>query len=308
MGYGVVFRHLKMIWNKDNHKNFTLKTFIFKNKTIIKIGYFFLFNFYMKNLLLFILLFISIITQVNAKTWDINDDITIKELWNNIKKLQVEQTDLNNRNLEIDKTYWTLVSFIKEDISKEDFYDIKNEIEDFIKIRNSLEQDIIEKIKILGDTKAEKENLIFEKTNFYKFLFKYVKDDKKEDFLKYIDLNIETEKEKKEVVEQISKKQILLEKKVNDLKEKIETHKVDLSQKLEISITSRIISKIDEIDKNEKYKSIDKEAKNKIYLNFINDIKTKISQIEKSNLTQNYKQVKINILERIISEIEKKIK
>lgn len=262
----------------------------------------------MKNLLLFILLFISIITQVNAKTWDINDDITIKELWNNIKKLQVEQTDLNNRNIEIDKTYWTLVSFIKEDISKEDFYDIKNEIEDFIKIRNSLEQDIIEKIKILGDTKSEKENLIFEKTNFYKFLFKYVKDDKKEDFLKYIDLNIETEKEKKEVVEQISKKQILLEKKVNDLKEKIETHKVDLSQKLEISITSRIISKIDEIDKNEKYKSIDKEAKNKIYLNFINDIKTKISQIEKSNLTQNYKQVKINILERIISEIEKKIK
>jgi hypothetical protein len=72
-------------------------------------------------------------------------------------------------------------------------------------------------------------------------------------------------------------------------------------------LISKIKKRIDEIDNDPKYKWIDKKIKNEIYADFINQIKDRLNDIDNSNLSENYKDIRKNILNKMIDEIQAKI-
>lgn len=264
----------------------------------------------MKKLILFFILWLTLfpIESHANKAGLLSSDLSVKELGNNIKKLKEEKEDLNTKNLEKNKEYWDLATFLKADLTSAQNTSIQNEIQEYLELRDSLELDIQERIKKWLDTTPQKNQIIEEKSQLYKFLYQYVHTEKRQNFLQYINYNIEAEKERKQLIEEITKSQIILDKKVSDLKNKIETHKEQLSQQLEQSLTNKILERLEEIDNNEKYKDLPKEIKNKIYQNFIQQINEKIKEVEESKLSKNYKEVRLKILNKMVSEIEKRKK
>jgi hypothetical protein len=135
-----------------------------------------------------------------------------------------------------------------------------------------------------------------------------VQKEKKEEFIAHIKFQIQSEKESKDLIEEFLKSQNILDNKVNYIKEKIEIHKEDLQSKIEIKILSKIKDRIDQIDTDKKYDMLDQASKNKIYSDFIEQIDKKIADLQESNLSENYKKMKNNLLEKMKSEILLKIK
>lgn len=234
--------------------------------------------------------------------------LTIKELSKNIESLKQSQKNLKIKNKEISKEYWELVSFIRNDINSIEILEIQEKINNYIENRDLLEKDLLVKINSLKDVSKEKKDLILLKAWFYKYLAKFVKKEKKDDFIAHIKFQIQSEKESKDLIEEILKNQFILDQKVTYIKEKIETHREDLQARIEVSITQKIKQRIDEIDTNEKYKDIDKNTKNNIYNDFIQVIKQRLIDLENSNLSENYKEMRKNILSKMIEEIQLKIK
>lgn len=262
----------------------------------------------MKKILLFLFITFLISNQTYANDKFFAGDLTIKELSKNIEKLKDENTEFQEKNKELREEYWELISFIRTDLTDDEVNEIKQKVEIFIKERSELQQKLKEKIDKLEDTTKEKKDIIIHRANFYKYLAKYVQKEKREDFIVHIKFQVQSEKESKDLIEEILKSQNILEQKVTYIKEKIEIHKEDLQAKIEIKIISKIKQRIDEIDSNEKYKEIDQKIKNKIYNDFIIQIKDKLKEIYNSNLSDNYKEIRKNIYNKMIDEITLKIK
>jgi hypothetical protein len=100
----------------------------------------------------------------------------------------------------------------------------------------------------------------------------------------------------------------LLDTKVTYIKDKIEDHKANLEKTIEASITEKIQERIEAIDTDKKYAGISKEAKKKIYQDFLEQIKIKQAELEKSNLSESYKKTRALIFETMVKKIEEKIK
>jgi len=234
-------------------------------------------------------------------------DLTIKELNKNIEKLKNEKIEFQEKNKKLWKEYWELIYFIKTDLTDDEIDEIKEKVNIFIEERNLLQKKLKEKISKLEDATKEKKDIIIHMANFYKYIAKFVQKEKKEDFIAHVKFHIQSEKEFKDLVEEILKNKNILEKKVNYIKRKIEDHKEDLQSHLENLLISKIKKRIDEIDNDPKYKWIDKKIKNKIYADFINQVKDRLNDIDSSNLSENYKYIRRNILNKMIDEIQAKI-
>lgn len=231
-------------------------------------------------------------------------NLTIKELSQNIEKLKEEKIELDIKT----KEYWELISFIKTDLTKEEIDEIKWNIENFIEKRNYLQIDLKNKINQWLNVEKEKKDLVLLRAWIYKYLAKYVTRDKREAFIEHIKFQTQSEKESKDLIEIILKSQNILDQKVTYIKEKIENHREDLQIRIEVPITKKIKQRIDEIDTDIKYKEINQKIKNEIYNHFIVQIKNRLLEIEESNLSENYKEIRKNILQKMIQEIQSKIK
>lgn len=258
----------------------------------------------------FILIFtFLLINQSYAKDSKVFvSDLTIKELSENIEKLKVEKIEFQEKNKELSKEYWELISFIRTDLNDEEIVEIKQKVEVFMNERNWLQKTLKEKIDALEDSSKEKKDIIIHRANFYKYIAKYVQKEKREDFIAHIKFQVQSEKESKDLIEEILTNQNILDQKVIYIKEKIEIHKEDLQAKIEVKIISKIKQRIDEIDNNEKYEKIDQKIKNQIYSDFIHQIKKKLKEIETANLSENYREMRKNLLSKMIDEITLKIK
>lgn len=235
-------------------------------------------------------------------------DLTIKELSENIEKLKIEKIEFQEKNRELSKEYWELISFIRTDLNDDEIDEIKQKVEVFMSERIWLQKVLKGKIDALEDSTKEKKDIIIHRANFYKYIAKYVQREKREDFIAHIKFQVQSEKESKDLIEEILTNQNILDQKVIYIKEKIETHKENLQAKIEVKIISKIKQRVDEIDNNEKYNQIDQKIKNKIYNDFIHQIKKKLKEIETANLSENYKEMRKNLLTKMIDEITLKIK
>lgn len=261
-----------------------------------------------RNILLITLLLFTTTSSLYAKNELFVSDMTIKELWKNIEKLKEEEKKLNEKSSELSKDYKELVWFIKDDLNFIEIDEISIKIDEYIEKRDELELWLKTKVDKLEETKDIKNQILIEKANFYRYIAKYVDINKRDAFIEHIKTNIQATKERKDLIEEILKNQNLVDKKVTYLKDKIETHKEELATKIETSVKSKINERIDTIDKNEKYKDLDAWVKNKIYWDFINQLKQKLEEIEKSNLSTSYKERMSLIYKSMIKNIEEKMK
>ena len=259
-------------------------------------------------LICFIFLFSIQVWFASEKQSFFAGSLSTTELWEYIKKLKDDQKEFKEKSKELSKEYGELISFMRTDLSWDEIKEIKENIEIFIDKRIILQSDLKEKINQLLDVEKEKKELILLRANIYKYLSRYVARDKREAFLEHIKFQVQSEKESKDLIEEIQKSQNILDQKVTYFKEKIENHKEDLQARIETSITQKIKERIDEIDKNEKYKDIDRNTKNKIYNDFISQLQSNIWEISGSNLSDNYKEMRKNILNKMIEEIKLRIK
>lgn len=258
----------------------------------------------MKKLILFILTLPVLFSSVSAdNTGFFASNLTIKELSKNIEKLKEEKIELDQKT----KDYWELISFIKTDLTKSEIDEIRLNIENFIEERNFLQIDLKNKINSWLNVEKEKKDLVLLRAWMYKYLAKYVARDKREAFIEHIKFQTQSEKESKDLIEGIIKSQNILDQKVIYIKEKIENHREILEARIEVSIIQKINQRIDEIDTDPKYKKIDNKTKNTIYNDFIIQIEKRLLEIEKSNLSENYKEIRKNILNKLIDEVETKI-
>lgn len=259
-----------------------------------------------KIFLIIITLFLIINQSLAEKQGILTSSLTTAELWDYVNKLKTEQFEFIKNNQELSKEYWELISFIKTDLTKKELKDIKEVINNFLEKRNTLIYDLNKKISEFKNVEKEKNDLILLRADIYKYLAKFVIFDKRNDFIEHIKFQVRSEKESKNLIEEIQKSQNLLDQKFFYYTKKIEQHNQNLQEKIDISITQKIKQKIDEIDSDKKYISIPKEVKNKLYDDFILQIKDKIKEIQGSNLAQNYKDLKINIFNKLIDEVKQK--
>jgi len=113
------------------------------------------------------------------------------------------------------------------------------------------------------------------------------------------------EKEKK--IELLETKTQILENKVDTIKEKIDENNKKLEIKINDVLENKIKERIKNIKENEKYKNIDKNIKNNLFINYIKLIEIKIISIKKEDLILSQKELKINIFNSLKELIEKEI-
>lgn len=251
---------------------------------------------------------IFIFQQANAKSDYFSSNLSIKELNQNIEKIKSEQADLETKTEKQNKEYGDLIWFIKQNLGKDEIYEIKKEIDEYVDLNEQLDNDL--KNNALDKTESNniKSEILTQKIDLYRFLYDYVDENKKPEFIEYIKINLKATKERKELLEELAKNQLILDKKINQIKDEIETHKDILNTKIDEIITQKIIQRINLIDTNEKYKKISQKTKNEIYNNFIITIKEKVKDVENSNLSKSYKEMRLKILNKMIDEIKSKIK
>lgn len=233
---------------------------------------------------------------------------TIKELSSNLEKLKEESNDFKIKNKELKQDYGDLISFLKDDLTSIEIEDINNKLEDFIEKKKELDLKLKENISNFIDNTPLKKEILVLRANFYKYLAKYIKKEKKDEYISHIRFQIKSEKESKDLIEEILKNQNLLDQKVSYIKDKIEDHKEKLQSQIEEKISQKIKNRVFEIDSNQKYDIIEQKAKNKIYKNFVSSIEKSINDINNSNLSDNYKDIRKNIFYKMIEEIKTKIK
>lgn len=261
---------------------------------------------------IFLCLFISFLfvwtSFASEKQGFFAGSLSTTQLREYIKKLEDDQKEFKEKSKELSKEYWELVSFMRTDLTQEEINEIREKIEIFIEKRNFLQWDLNKKINELLNVDKEKKELLLLRADIYKYLSRYVAREKRDAFLEHIKFQVQSEKESKDLIEEIQKSQNILDQKVTYFKEQIENHKEDLQARIEMSITQKIKERIEEIDKNEKYKNIDPSIKNKIYNDFIVQLQDNLASIDTWNLSDNYKEMRRNILIKMIEEIKWRIK
>lgn len=262
-----------------------------------------------KILLIGIIFFISFNTSFasNSQRSIINELSTV-ELNAYIKELESQQKNIIKSKSNISKEYGTLISFIKKDLSKQEIDAIQAKLEVYINQRDIIQNDLNTKISRLLNVEQEKKNLLLLKADMFVYLGWYIDVSKRNEFNQYIKAQIQSEQDANDIIEQIKKSQRILDQKLEYYQLQVEAHKEELQNRIDGSITQKIRQRVEEIDTNTKYKDISIEIKNQIYKDFIAQLQISIKEIQISNLSQNYKDLRTNILQKMIDEIQLRIK
>jgi len=234
------------------------------------------------------------------------ENMSVKDLSQNIEKLKEKEQNYQDNIRVLAKEHGELVSFFSSKITSENIDEIRQQIEDFKKEQTDLDNQIKQAIQKGEDPQSLKDNFLEEQIEFYEYLSQFVDDDKKDDYVDYIWFHVQASKERKDLIVEILANEEAFNQKVNYYKDKIATHKEELQNRIEQTILTKIAQKIHDIDTNEKYKDIPLETKNALYQDFINKIEARIVELENSNMAINYVQMRKNILQKMIQEIQKK--
>lgn len=185
---------------------------------------------------------------------------------------------------------------------------MKETLEFFSEKKAFLEQDIKDKISAGIPLKNEKIDLLKLKWEVYKFLYTFVPKEKNAAYINYVKVQLQSQKNSKEIIDEIEKSKSILDDKITYYTKKIEQDKKELREKIDSSITEKIKQRIEDIDSNPKYKWIPQDTKNTIYTDFIKTLQNSLKENEQSNFSEGYKEIRKNILQKMMQEIQAKIK
>lgn len=226
----------------------------------------------------------------------------------NINKENQKKEENLVLNKSSQKEYEDLKTFLKSNIIQSDLDEIDIEIKNYLVLLQELDKQIKDTIEDEEENNTIRNQIFQEKISTYKFIYTYVDKNKVNDFREYIKNTVKSSKDRKILLDEINKTQQELDEKISTIKEKIESNKEELNSKIDDIINSKIIERINQIDTNEKYKKISQKTKNEIYSGFIINLNQRKLEINNSNLSENYKKIRIKIIDKMIDEISQKIK
>lgn len=236
----------------------------------------------------------------------IDQNKKIKELQENLQELSNEKSGLKDTWEQFRQENGKIVNFIKENLSEESKQTIENLVEKYYADKDILEKKLREIASNLEDTQNIKWEILKLKLTLYKELVSYIEPTKLQEYVNYIKGNIEIEKKDNEIAEDIYRKEEILERKVDTIKEKIAENKKILDEKMQNAVQEKLNEKIKSILDNQKFQALSYESKTQIFSSVLKKSQEKkwlLQQIEfKTSLVQ--KKIEIyEIVEQKLIEV-----
>lgn len=206
---------------------------------------------------------------------------TVKEIQANIESLKKEKSHLDfkwdtyrigNENL------WNL---LKSDLSDEQ----KLEIEEIIiEYKDSLDK-YEGKISITLDARRDEVDAItneflIEKREFYMSLIKYVEVDKLEDYMTYINSDLNFNEKSNEVAVKIEQKNIQKEERIEEIQKQIHSNTNILRDRIREKVTTRVTEKLDSFVTEEKFSQLSNGGKIIVFQKLQSKVQNKIEELK----------------------------
>jgi hypothetical protein len=200
---------------------------------------------------------------------------TIKQLKDNIEVLKSKNVINFSVFEKFKQNNWELANYFSKNLLEKELFKIENIIVDY----NAKKKDIKESI-----SNNKNFELVELKKDLYSKFNLFIDKSKKTLYNEFVNKNILTIEKAEEIKKDIENKEKIIEKKVSNIKEKIEENHKKEKEKLELLLKEKIKKKIYSFKNNEKVQKLSKEKQKllfKIVLERIQKIKkdsTKISE------------------------------
>lgn len=231
-----------------------------------------------------------------------DDTKTIWELKESIKELNEEKAGIDDKVAELKKSS-DLWAFFKDQLSEQEITEVAAIIKQYKILNTQINRQFAETAEEFKPTITIKSELLEERKNLYKRLVPYIKIEKIEEYKQYIAWDASYLIEKKEVDEDIARKEWVIEQKVEKIEEKIEENKRELEESLKIAVSNRVDEYLDILAKKEKFIALPLESRINIVDSLISKLEDKVIELRTrvTNSTSTVDQ-KITILETIVLE------
>ncbi len=235
----------------------------------------------MKKLLIWVISLLSILHsgEIYAQTWDILEDKSIKEIKQNIEKLNSDKNLISNEYSEF-KLWSDLSSYFKPLLSKEELQSIEILITKYNKQFNELNSLLLSQAKNLEDTSEVKNQLLQIKKDLYINLLWFVDAQKYQEYLWFIRWDATISKKQVEVKSQIASTKEIYDKKVTRIESKIIENRKKMALRLEKVISDKIDEKINSIKNSPNFQKLPNHLQVEILEKTIEKVNINISSLE----------------------------
>lgn len=211
----------------------------------------------MKKILLWLISILSILHfgEIYAQTWEILEDKSIKEIKQNIEKLNSDKNLISNQYTEF-KYESNLATYFKSDLTRVDIGNIETLINQYNERFSELNQELIIAAKNLENTQEIRNQILQAKKDMYLEMLEYIDSNKYNQYLDYIRWDATISKKQVDIRSEIVSKEEIYEKKVTTIEKKIEQNKIEVAQRLEKVISDKIDEKISDMKNNESFNKL----------------------------------------------------
>ncbi len=206
---------------------------------------------------------------------------TIKELKQNIKKLDKTQLELSKELVELNADY-KLKLFLKKDLYTFEINNIKKIIFNYNTNKAKIESILFEKAKSFLSVLDEKKLLLEEKRSLYNWLIPYIDQKYKKEYLEYVKWDAKIFSEQKDLTANIIVKKEILNEKVENIETKIKQYKDFTNESIKKVINNKLEEKITNLKNNVTFQVLNNESKIAVLNKTIRKIKIKLLNLENS--------------------------
>lgn len=235
----------------------------------------------MKKLLICVISVLSILhtSDIYAQTWEILEDKSIKEIKQNIEKLN---SDKNLISSEYSEFKWeaNLSSYFKSLLSQEDIKSIEILITKYNQDFNNLNTQLLDQAKNLDDTTEIKNQLLQIKKDLYLNLLPYIDQNKYQEYLSFIRWDATISKKQVEVKSEIIATKEIYNQKVTKIEGKIIENRQKMAERLEKVIADKIDEKIESMKNSESFKNLPNDLQVQVLEKTIEKVNTNIWVLE----------------------------
>lgn len=250
----------------------------------------------MKKILLWVISLLSIlhVGEIYAQTWDILEDKSIKEIKQNIEKLNSDKNIISNEYSEF-KLESDLSSYFKPLLSREELQSIEILITKYNKQFNELNSLLLIQAKNLEDTSETKNQLLQIKKDLYLNLLWFVDANKYQEYLVFIRWDAIISKKQVDVKSQIATTTEIYDKKVTKIEARIIENRQEMAVRLEKVISDKIDEKINTIKSNASFQKLPNNLQVEVLEKTIEKVNINISALETVEMKDSNIKQKINL-------------
>ena len=250
-----------------------------------------------------------IFPQVWANTWSTIEDKSIKEIKQNIEKLNQDKNYVNSQLTVHTKNnhfimYLAKNWYFRDTITQDEFLEIEKLITTYTRNFTLHNQKLLDKAEKLEDYSDEKAKLLELKKELYQNFIVFVKQERYDDYLEFIKSDAQLLKQNSEVNWELIINKQVLDNKVEKIEEKIIEEKRKTQERIKQEIIKKIDEKLNQIKTNEKFLALPIEYQISIIDKTIEKVNLNIQKVSTQNNTDNTKlQQKLDILGVLLDKL-----